>query len=61
MFGFTAGNAAEIARFFVGDGEMLESLCVSSPIEVVRQRDGGILAGPGIFIQHHDAIGFRVR
>ena len=49
--GFATGNAAEISRFFVRAGEMLENGVVVSPIEIVGQRDGIILTRSGRFVQ----------
>ena len=57
---FAARNAAEVARLFMRAGEILENRVVVLPVEIIRQRDRKILTWPGRFVQHHDAICFRI-
>src|SRR4029079_8649260 len=59
-FGLTTRNTAEISRFFVGSGEMLENGVIISRIKVVGQRTGVVLSWPGRFVENHDPVGVRV-
>ena len=43
------------------NGKMLENGIVFFPVEIVRQRDGKILARTGRLIQNHDPVSIRIR
>ena len=38
-----------------------KTCCLFLPIEIIRERNGKILARPGRFVQHHDPIGIWIR
>src|ERR1041384_1932515 len=40
---------------------MLETFRLFLPIEIIRERDGKILARAGRFVQYHDPIGIWIR